>query len=68
MLLLLLLSVAGTQLEADLDRAQKEIEQLKTDHDVAIERKDREVGEREREREREIAEYAHQRQQIYSQS
>lgn len=43
---LLLLSVAGTQLEADLDRAQKEIEQLKTDHDVAIERKDREVRER----------------------
>ena len=35
---------ADTQLEADLDRAQKEIEQLKTDHDVAIERKDREVS------------------------
>lgn len=41
---LLLLSVVGTQLEADLERAQKEIEQLKTDHDVAIERKDREVS------------------------
>ena len=34
---------AGTKLEADLERAQKEIEQLRTDHDVAIERKDREV-------------------------
>ena len=41
--LCILLSAAGTQLEADLERAQKEIEQLKTDHDVAIERKDREV-------------------------
>ena len=29
--------------EADLDRAKKEIEQLKTDHEVAMERKDRQV-------------------------
>ena len=36
--------VADTKLEADFERAQKEIEQLKTDHDVAIERKDREVS------------------------
>ena len=43
MLLGFLFFFAGTQLEADLERAQKEIEQLKTDHDVAIERKDREV-------------------------
>jgi len=30
-------------LEADLDRANKEIEQLKTDHEIALERKDKQV-------------------------
>ena len=36
--------VLGTAVEADLERAQKEIEQLKTDHEVSMERKDKEVG------------------------
>ena len=30
-------------MEADLDRANKEIEQLKTDHEIALERKDKQV-------------------------
>ena len=31
-------------MEADLERAKKEIEQLKTDHEVSLERKDKEVS------------------------
>ena len=30
-------------MEADLDRANKEIDQLKTDHEIALERKDKQV-------------------------
>ena len=33
----------GSLLEADLERAEKEIEQLKTDHDVALEKRDKQV-------------------------
>jgi len=35
-----------SNLEADLDRAEKEIEQLKTDREVAIEKKDKQVRDR----------------------
>ena len=39
-----LIFASGTQMEADLERAKKEIEQLKTDHEVSLERKDKEVS------------------------
>ena len=32
-----------SQLEADLDRAEKEIEQLKTDHEILLEKRDKQV-------------------------
>lgn len=35
---------SGDKLEADLDRAQKKLEQLKTDHEAALERKEKEVS------------------------
>ena len=35
--------MAASQVEADLERAQKEIEQLKTDHEVSLGKKEREV-------------------------
>lgn len=38
-----LLLFIDTELEADLERAHKEIEQLKTDHEVALEKKDKQV-------------------------
>ena len=34
---------AVTELEADLDRARKEISQLSTDHDMALEKKDKQI-------------------------
>lgn len=36
-------SFTDSVLEADLERCQKEVNQLKVDHEVAMEKKDREV-------------------------
>ena len=38
------LSATDTELQADLERAEKEIEQLRTDHEIALERKDKQVS------------------------
>ena len=44
-ILLFLSDNGNANLEADLERAEKEIEQLKTDREVAIEKKDKQVKE-----------------------